>query len=114
MFHSHHTGALTSTRRPASGTSMITFISAISITAGVLKSGSTILSNNKPQDTVPVTVDAIVYWTVWDVEKAALEVQQYAGAVSYVSLTGLRDVIGKHDLADLLQHRDQIAEGLQR
>lgn len=66
------------------------------------------------KDTVPVTVDAIVYWTVWDVEKAALEVQQYADAVSYVSLTGLRDVIGKHDLADLLQHRDQIAEGLQR
>jgi regulator of protease activity HflC (stomatin/prohibitin superfamily) len=66
------------------------------------------------KDTVPVTVDAIVYWTVWDVEKAALEVQQYADAVSYVSLTGLRDVIGKHDLADLLQHRDQIAEGLQK
>lgn len=66
------------------------------------------------KDTVPVTVDAIVYWTVWDVEKAALEVQDYADAVSYVSLTGLRDVIGKHELADLLQHRDQIAEGLQQ
>ena len=66
------------------------------------------------KDTVPVTVDAIVYWTVWDVEKAALEVQAYADAVSYVSLTGLRDVIGKHELADLLQHRDQIAEGLQQ
>jgi len=66
------------------------------------------------KDTVPVTVDAIVYWTVWDVEKAALEVQAYADAVSYVSLAGLRDVIGKHELADLLQHRDQIAEGLQK
>lgn len=66
------------------------------------------------KDTVPVTVDAIVYWTVWDVEKAALEVQQYDAAVAYVSLTGLRDVIGKHELADLLQHRDQIAEGLQK
>lgn len=66
------------------------------------------------KDTVPVTVDAIVYWTVWDVEKAALEVQAYTEAVSYVSLTGLRDVIGKHELADLLQHRDQIAEGLQQ
>jgi regulator of protease activity HflC (stomatin/prohibitin superfamily) len=66
------------------------------------------------KDTVPVTVDAIVYWTVWDVEKAALEVQQYDAAVSYISLTGLRDVIGKHELADLLQHRDQIAEGLQQ
>ncbi len=66
------------------------------------------------KDTVPVTVDAIVYWTVWDVEKAALEVQAYVEAVSYVSLTGLRDVIGKHELADLLQHRDKIAEGLQQ
>ena len=66
------------------------------------------------KDTVPVTVDAIVYWTVWDVEKAALEVQEYVEAVSYVALTGLRDVIGKHELADLLQHRDQIAEGLQK
>lgn len=66
------------------------------------------------KDTVPVTVDAVVYWTVWDVEKAALEVQEYAEAVSYVSLTGLRDVIGKHELADLLQHRDKIAEGLQQ
>lgn len=65
------------------------------------------------KDTVPVTVDAIVYWTVWDVEKAALEVQQYDKAVSYVSLTGLRDAIGKHELADLLQNREKIAESLQ-
>ncbi len=65
------------------------------------------------KDTVPVTVDAVVYWTVWDVEKAALEVQEYDRAVSYVSLTGLRDIIGKHELADLLQHREKIAESLQ-
>ena len=65
------------------------------------------------KDTVPVTVDAIVYWTVWDVEKAALEVQEYDKAVSYVSLTGLRDIIGKHELADLLQNREKIAESLQ-
>jgi len=65
------------------------------------------------KDTVPVTVDAVVYWTVWDVEKAALEVQEYDKAVSYVSLTGLRDTIGKHELADLLQHREKIAEVLQ-
>ena len=66
------------------------------------------------KDTVPVTVDAIVYWTVWDVEKAALEVQEYDIAVSYVSLTGLRDTIGKHELADLLQNREKIAESLQQ
>jgi uncharacterized membrane protein YqiK len=66
------------------------------------------------KDTVPVTVDAIVYWTVWDVEKAALEVQEYDNAVSYVSLTGLRDTIGKHELADLLQNREKIADSLQQ
>jgi regulator of protease activity HflC (stomatin/prohibitin superfamily) len=66
------------------------------------------------KDTVPVTVDAIVYWTVWDVEKAALEVQKYADAVFFVALTGLRDTIGKHELADLLQNREKIATDLQQ
>ena len=65
------------------------------------------------KDTVPVTVDAVLYWTVWDVEKAALEVQVYGDAVSYVALTELRDTIGKHELADLLQNREKIAEALQ-
>jgi hypothetical protein len=65
------------------------------------------------KDTVPVTVDAIVYWTVWDVQKAALEVQKYAEAVSFVAKTSLRDTIGKHELADLLQNRDKIAGDLQ-
>jgi regulator of protease activity HflC (stomatin/prohibitin superfamily) len=65
------------------------------------------------QDTVPVTVDAVVYWTVWDVEKAALEVQEYDKAIYYVTITGLRDIIGKHELADLLQNREQIAGSLQ-
>jgi len=66
------------------------------------------------KDTVPVTVDAVVYWTVWDVEKSALEVQEYAKAVNFVSLTGLRDIIGKHELADLLQNREKIGESLQQ
>ncbi|MBN1997228.1 slipin family protein [candidate division KSB1 bacterium] len=65
------------------------------------------------RDTVPVNVDAVVYWTVWDVEKAALEVQEYDNAVSYIAQTGLRDIIGQHDLADLLQHREKIAAALQ-
>lgn len=65
------------------------------------------------KDTVPVNVDAVVYWTVWDVEKAALEVQQYMRAVSYIAQTGLREIIGKHELADLLQNREKIAEDLQ-
>lgn len=66
------------------------------------------------KDTVPVNVDAVVYWTVWDVEKAALEVQEYVTAISYIAQTGLRDIIGKHELSDLLQERDKIAEGLQK
>jgi len=65
------------------------------------------------KDTVPVNVDAVVYWTVWDVEKAALEVQQYMRAVGYIAQTGLREIIGKHDLADLLQNREKIAESMQ-
>ncbi len=65
------------------------------------------------KDTVPVNVDAVVYWTVWDVEKAALEVQEYEKAIAYIAQTGLRDMIGKHELADLLQERDKIGEDLQ-
>lgn len=66
------------------------------------------------KDTVPVNVDAVVYWTVWDVEKAALEVQEYETAIFYVAQTGLRDMIGKHELAELLQERDKVAEDLQK
>lgn len=65
------------------------------------------------KDTVPVNVDAVVYWTVWDAEKAALEVQDFSNAVFYIAQTTLRDTIGKHELADLLQHRDKIASDLQ-
>jgi len=66
------------------------------------------------KDTVPVNVDAVVYWTVWDVEKAALEVQEYIKAISFIAQTDLRDIIGKHELADLLQDREKIAEDLQK
>jgi regulator of protease activity HflC (stomatin/prohibitin superfamily) len=65
------------------------------------------------KDTVPVDVDAVVYWTVWDAEKAALEVRRYVEAVTYIAQTGLRDIIGRHELADLLQNREKIAEALQ-
>lgn len=65
------------------------------------------------KDTVPVNVDAVVYWTVWDVEKAALEVQEYQKAIEHIAQTGLRDTIGKHELSTPLQERDKIAEDLQ-
>lgn len=65
------------------------------------------------KDTVPVNVIAVLYWTVWDVEKAALEVQEYNDAIDYIAQTGLRDIIGKHELAELLQDREKIASALQ-
>ena len=65
------------------------------------------------KDTVPVNVDAVVYWMVWDAEKAALEVRRYKEAVAYLAQTGLRDMIGRHELADLLQNREKIAAILQ-
>lgn len=66
------------------------------------------------KDTVPVNVVATLYWTVWDVEKAALEVEDYMTAVQYIAQTGLRDIIGRHELAELLQERVKIAEDLQK
>ena len=66
------------------------------------------------RDTVPVNVDAVVYWMVWDVKKAALEVQSYTDAVAFVAQTGLRDIIGRHELADLLRDREKIGEALQQ
>lgn len=64
-------------------------------------------------DTVPVNVDAVLFWLVHDVEKAALEVQDYEQAVSWAAQTALRDIIGRTTLADLLRGREQIETELQ-
>jgi regulator of protease activity HflC (stomatin/prohibitin superfamily) len=64
-------------------------------------------------DTVPVNVDAVLFWMVNDPEKAALEVQDYAGAVSWAAQTALRDIIGKTSLTDLLRGRERIEADLQ-
>jgi regulator of protease activity HflC (stomatin/prohibitin superfamily) len=66
------------------------------------------------KDTVPVNVDAIAFWIVFDAERAALEVQQYEQAVVLAAQTALRDAIGKHDLAELIQSRKELGQGLQR
>ncbi len=66
------------------------------------------------KDTVPVDVDAIAFWVVYDAERAALEVQQYEQAVILAAQTALRDAIGKHDLAELIQSRKELGRGLQR
>lgn len=59
-------------------------------------------------DTVPVDVDAVLFWRVTDPEKAALEVQAYDQAVGWASQTALRDVIGRSTLADILSGREKI------
>jgi regulator of protease activity HflC (stomatin/prohibitin superfamily) len=65
-------------------------------------------------DTVPVNVDAVLFWMVYDPEKAALEVQNYPQAVSWAAQTALRDIIGRTSLTDLLRGRERIEEELQK
>jgi len=65
-------------------------------------------------DTVPVNVDAVLFWMVYDPEKAALEVQDYDRAVSWAAQTALRDIIGRTSLSDLLRGREHIQEELQK
>ena len=66
------------------------------------------------RDTVPVDVDAVLFWLVWDAEKAALEVEDYRNAISWASQTGLREVIGSLALSDILVGRAMMDEELQK
>ncbi len=65
-------------------------------------------------DTVPVNVDAVLFWMVHDPEKAALEVQSYYNTVGWAAQTALRDIIGRTSLSDLLRGRERIEEELQK
>src|SRR5436190_9491245 len=65
-------------------------------------------------DTVPVNVDAVLFWMVHDAQKAALEVQDYSQAVSWAAQTALRDIIGRTTLTDLLRGRERIEAELQQ
>src|SRR5687767_14946771 len=65
-------------------------------------------------DTVPVNVDAVLFWMVHDAQKAALEVQEYEQAVSWAAQTALRDIIGRTTLTDLLRGRERIEAELQQ
>src|SRR5277367_390935 len=65
------------------------------------------------KDTVPVDVDAVLFWKIVDPKKAALDVADYQSAISWASQTALRDVIGKTMLADMLEGRDKISSALQ-
>jgi len=66
------------------------------------------------KDTVPVDVDAVLFWKVLDPQKAALDVADYQSAISWASQTALRDVIGKTMLSDMLEGRDKISMELQK
>ena len=66
------------------------------------------------RDTVPVDVDAVLFWMVFDAEKAALEVEDYRAAVSWAAQTALREIIGQKELAEILTGRAAMDEELQR
>ena len=66
------------------------------------------------RDTVPVNVDAIVFWVVWNAEKAILEVASFAEAIALSAQTALRESIGRHELAQMITDRDTLGHELQR
>ena len=66
------------------------------------------------RDTVPVNVDAIVFWMVWNAEKAILEVENYGDAITLSAQTGLRESIGRHELHQILAEREMLGQELQR
>ncbi|HEX7493686.1 MAG TPA: slipin family protein [Bacteroidales bacterium] len=66
------------------------------------------------KDTVPVDVDAVLFWRVLDAKKAALEIAEYRNAINWASQTALRDVIGKTMLSEMLEGRDKMSEQLQK
>src|SRR5260370_934096 len=66
------------------------------------------------RDTVPVNVDAIIFWLVWDAEKAILEVANFGEAIKLSAQTALRESIGRHDLAQMITERDVLGKELQR
>jgi regulator of protease activity HflC (stomatin/prohibitin superfamily) len=66
------------------------------------------------RDTVPVNVDAIVFWVVWNAEKAILEVMSFGEAVKLSAQTALRESIGRHELAQMITDREALGKELQR
>jgi len=66
------------------------------------------------KDTVPVDVDAVLFWVVWDAEKAAMEVADYKAAIAWAAQTALREIIGQSVLADILVGRDKMDADLQK
>jgi regulator of protease activity HflC (stomatin/prohibitin superfamily) len=66
------------------------------------------------RDTVPVNVDAIVFWLIWNAEKSILEVEDFVQAITMSAQTGLRESIGRHELAQMITERETLGRELQR
>jgi len=66
------------------------------------------------RDTVPVDVDAIVFWTVWDAQKSVLEVSDYFGAITLSAQTALREAIGRAELAAMITERERLGDALRK
>src|SRR6266550_2756430 len=66
------------------------------------------------RDTVPVNVDAIVFWLVWNAEKSILEVEDFVQAITMSAQTGLRESIGRHELSQMITERESLGRELQR
>jgi regulator of protease activity HflC (stomatin/prohibitin superfamily) len=66
------------------------------------------------RDTVPVNVDAIVFWVVWNAEKCILEVEDFTSAISLSAQTALRESIGRHELSQMITERESLGHELQR
>jgi regulator of protease activity HflC (stomatin/prohibitin superfamily) len=66
------------------------------------------------RDTVPVNVDAIIFWLVWNAEKAILEVMDFDQAIAMSAQTALRESIGRHDLSQMITERESLGKELQR
>lgn len=66
------------------------------------------------KDTVPVSVDAVYFWIVWNAEKSILEVANFETAIAMAAQTALRESIGRHELAQMITERESIGEELQR
>jgi len=76
--------------------------------------GTVTAESTLTRDTVPVNVDAIVFWLVWNAEKSILEVANFEDAIAMSAQTALRESIGRHDLAKLITDRDALGQELQR
>src|SRR5215203_2316517 len=70
--------------------------------------------NALTRDTVPVNVDAIVFWVVWNAEKCILEVEDFTVAIALSAQTALRESIGRHELAQMITERESLGKELQR